>query len=133
MRGRLGLPTPCFLQGRCSPQPHPLGPQGLGRKARRACAPQERAQRKQSQETWRRSSRWEGAEPGWLASWPRQLLALARNSVVWILAHLWDLSSPVFLLLHIEGLKENLNLIQKVSQTNNLPQINSEQGKKRGD
>lgn len=130
MRGRLGLPTPCFLQGRCFPSHAHLAPKV---RAGRPGEPVLFRKGHRGSRVRRRGSRWEGAEPGRLASWPRQLLALARNAVVWILAHLWDLSSPAFLLLHIEGLKENLNLIQKVGQTNNLPQINSEQGKKTGD
>lgn len=44
-------------EGLGSPSRAEMAPPGLGRKAGRACAPQEREQRKQSRETWTWDSR----------------------------------------------------------------------------
>lgn len=67
--GAARAPHALLSPGQVLPQPRPLGPQGPGRKAGRACAPQERAQRKQGQET--------GLQMGGRRARPVSLLAQA--------------------------------------------------------
>lgn len=123
-----GSPLPAF-SGQVLPQPCRDGPRGLRRKAGRAWAPQEREQRKLCPEPWRQGSRRERGEPRLLASRPRQLLALAWKFIQWILTHLQGLLQHLSFAHRWDKGKFKLNT-KGVCQTNNLPQINAEQGKR---